>query len=151
MTISATSSFGDQAIGFKKENQKGPLVYYSGRVILEGDFTYSKSQEDQEMIGDQVCFSPSRKDGKSIPRENDKRAPWFCFKDSKRTKDILGITGLLSDPTVCSVTGHATLEISHYVADLAETNTNDTADLVRVITISKPTTKGFSHNGQACM
>jgi hypothetical protein len=151
MTISATSSFGDQTVGFKKQNQKGSLVYYSGSVILEGVFTYSKSQENQEMIGDQVCFSPSQKDGKSIPRENDKRVPWFCLKDSKRVKDILGITVLLNDPKVCSVSGNATLEIANYVVDRAETNTNDTAELVRVISITKPTTKVFSSSGQECI
>jgi hypothetical protein len=151
LTISATASFGDQAVGFKKSDQKGSLVYYSGTVILEGDITYSRSREDQEMAGDQVCFSPSKSDGKLIPRENDKRTPWFCFRDSKRTMAMLGISGLLNDPKVCSVTGRATIEISKYVVDRAETTTNDTADLVRVITLSKLTTKGFSSSGQECI
>lgn len=150
LVLSASSSFAGRTAGFKKEGQTGSLVRYSGSVILEGKYLYSRSQDDQEMIGDKVCFYPSHKDAGLIPRENDKRAPWFCFNDTKRAKEVLLLSMLLNDPKVCSVEGSATLEISNYVVDRAETNTNDTADLVRVIDLSKPATKQFTKSDAEC-
>jgi len=147
--ISIPSWSADQGLGFKQ--QKGSLVYYSGKIILEGKFTYSMSAEDREMIGDQVCFYPSKKDGKLIPRENgDQRMPWFCFKNTRQAKDLLGISGLLKDPAFCKVSGTATVEIENYVVDKAETDTNDSADLAKVINKSDPIIKNFSKSGQEC-
>jgi hypothetical protein len=150
MTISATSWSADDRVGFKKQKENKSLVYYSGAVIVEGKFTYSNSKLNQEIIGDQLCFHPTQKDGALIPRDNDKRAPWFCFKDSKRAKDLLGISKLLKDPTVCSISGIATVEISNYVVDRAETDTNDVTDLVKVIKKSEPITRPYFKNGQEC-
>jgi hypothetical protein len=123
----------EQSIGFRKQREKGSLVYYSGAAIVEGKFSYSSTKEDQERIGDQVCFYPTKKDGKLIPREDDQRMPWFCFTDTRQAKELLGISELIKNPEVCNVTGQATIEIRNYVVDKAETGTNDTAELVRVI------------------
>jgi len=150
MTVSVSIWSADQSTGFKKQKSKGSLVYYTGSVIIEGEFTYSKTDEDQEVIGDQVCFYPIKKDGKLIPREKDLRDPWFCFKDTKRAIDLLGISKLIKDPKVCNISGNATVELTNYVVDKAETETNDIADLVKVIKESKPVTKKFSKNGQEC-
>jgi hypothetical protein len=76
--------------------------------------------------------------------------PWFCFKDSKRAKDLLGMSELLKNPAVCNVSGNAAVEISNYIVDKAETNTNDMADLIKVIKKSEPTTKMFSNSNQEC-
>jgi hypothetical protein len=149
--ISIPSWSADQGHGFKQLKQNGSLVYYFGRVVLEGEFSYSMSAEDREMIGDKVCFYPSKRDGKLIPRENgDHRMPWFCFKNTKQAKDLLGISELLKNPTLCKVSGKATVEIENYVVDKAETNTSDSADLVKVINRSDPTVKNFSKTGQEC-
>jgi len=151
MTISITSWSADQAVGFKKINQKGSHFYYSGKVILEGEYRYSKSDEDQEVIGDQVCFHPSKKDGKLIPRDNDDhRSPWFCFENTQQAKNLLDLSDLLKNPKVCEVSGVVTVEITNYVVDKAETETNDIAYLVKIIKKSKPKTKVFLKSDQEC-
>jgi hypothetical protein len=139
MALSVTLSSADQSIGFKKEGEKGSLVYYTGSIIIEGKFSYSNSVEAQEILGDHVCFYPIEKDGKLIPREDDQRIPWFCFKDTKKAKDLFGISELITDFNICKITGKATVEIKDYVVDKTETEAHDTAELVRVIEKSKPT------------
>jgi hypothetical protein len=151
MTISITSLSADQAVGFKKIRQNGSLVYYSGRVILKGEYEYYKSEEVQEVMGDQVCFRPSKKDGKLIPRDKDDyRMPWFCFKNAQQAKDLFGMADLINNPKVCKISGVATVEVTNYVVDRAETETNDTANLVKIIKKSKPKAEFFSKSGHRC-
>ena len=77
----------DKASEFKKINQKYSLTYYSGEITIEGTFEYSKSNSWQELIYNQVCFFPTDKDRKLIPRdEDDSRSQWFCFKPKFQIK-----------------------------------------------------------------
>jgi hypothetical protein len=151
MTYSITSLAADKAVGLKKINQKGNYFYYSGNVILEGKFNYSRADDEFDFTGDQVCFVPSEKYGILIPRDkNDSRMPWFCFKNTKQAKDLLGLSGLLKNPKICEVSGIAIVEIANYVVDKNETETNDVATLVKVIKKSKPSTKHFFNDGNKC-
>ncbi|MEN6348894.1 MAG: hypothetical protein ABFD08_05765 [Syntrophomonas sp.] len=151
MTFSITSLAADKAVGFKKINQKGDYFYYSGNVILKGKFDYSRAVDENDFAGDQVCFVPSEKYGTLIPRDkDDSRMPWFCFKNTRRAKDLLGLSDLLKNPKICEISGTATVEIVNYVVDKRETETNDIATLVKVINKSKLSTKNFSNDGQKC-
>jgi hypothetical protein len=151
LSFSITCWSADQGVGFQKIRQKGSLSYYSGKVIIEGEYRYSKSDEDQEIMGDQVSFYASKKDAKLIPRDtDDPRMPWFCFKDTQQAKDLLGIIELLKSPKVCEVSGVATVEITNYFIDKGGAETNDIAELVKVIKKSKPRVRQFSKNGQEC-
>jgi hypothetical protein len=151
MTYSITSSAEDKAAGFKKINQKGDHFYYSGNIILEGKFDYSRAYDEYDFTGDQVCFVPSEKYGTLIPRDkDDSRMPWLCFKNTKQAKDLLGLSDLLKNQKICEISGIAIVEIADYVVDKSETETNDIATLVKVIKKSKPSTKHFFNDGNKC-
>jgi hypothetical protein len=125
---------------FKKIEQNEYFSRYSGIITIKGIFRYSTFHEDQENIGDQVCFVPAKEYMYLIPRDNDDRRDiWFCFQNTEETKKLFGISEILKKKNGIQyvITGDATIKIANYIADIEETSTNDTAKLVRVVTISK--------------
>ncbi|HMT93260.1 hypothetical protein [uncultured Thiothrix sp.] len=134
LAASSNSSWAaNETVGFIKQKQEGSLVYYSGSVVLEGEFWYPIVEGEREVVGDQLCFTVAEKDAKLIPRDqDDTRSPWFCFKDTKQSIEQLGLTEF-AKLKACELRGKATLEVTNYVVDKEQTETNDRARLVKVI------------------
>lgn len=137
--------------GFKKMKQEGSLVYYSGTTSLEGEFWYPISVSEREMIGDQICFNVAEQDAHKIPRDSDDtRSPWFCFKDTQTVVREFGLTEF-AKLEVCELKGKASIEVTNYVVDKAQTDTNDVAELVKLV--KKPeavTVKLLAEGGESC-
>ena len=136
---------------FTKTKQEGSLVYYAGTGTLEGEFWYPIAAREQEVIGNQLCFNVSDQDVKLIPRDaDDQRSAWFCFKDTEEAAKQLGLTEF-AKKSVCEIKGKATVEITNYVVDREETDTNDRAELVNIM--KKPDTltiKLAQEDGSTC-
>lgn len=136
---------------FKKLKQEGALVYYSGSATLQGEFWYPISNSEREVIGDQLCFDVPDPQSKLIPREaDDQRSTWFCFKDTQQAIKQLGLTELAKQK-VCELRGTATVEVTNYVVDKEQTDTNDRAELVAVIKPPEAVTlKLLGEEGASC-
>lgn len=90
------------------------------------------------MIGDVLCFFPQGPSARLIPRgKDDRRQPWFCFKNQASAKAALQVSARPPAGS-CGFNGQATVVISGYVVDLRETETYDTAKLDRVISSTAP-------------
>ncbi|MFZ1388203.1 MAG: hypothetical protein WBP46_15235 [Thiolinea sp.] len=149
--IAAPSWASEQGAGFKKIKQQGSLVSYSGTVTLEGEFWYPIGSGDQEIIGNQLCFNVTDQDSKLIPRDkDDTRSAWFCFKDTQQAAEQLGVSEF-ADMEVCEVKGKVSVEVTNYVVDKEQTDTNDVAELLKVV--KKPetvTVKLLNEGGTPC-
>jgi hypothetical protein len=110
-------------------------VSYAGTVVLSGTYERRLDPTTRELLGEQVCFFPDAASRDLVPREEgDTRAPWFCFSDRDRAVRLLS----LPPEGGCGHFGTATVAVSHYVADRAESEVFDTAKLDRVLTASRP-------------
>lgn len=120
-----------------KESQKGSLVYYKGTITVTGEFSRHTDPDSLSIMGDVLCFTAKGASAKLIPRDNDGRSPWFCFSNKKEAMKMLNVPSQISQKS-CGYKGKAELTVTRYVADRAETETNDIAQLVRVISSTKP-------------
>lgn len=120
-----------------KEYQNGFLVHYKGTITVSGEFSRYTDPDSLNIMGDTLCFYPKGPSAKLIPRVNDSRSPWFCFANAKQAMQILKVPTQISKKN-CGYQGKAELTVTRYIADRAETSTHDTAQLVRVISSTKP-------------
>jgi hypothetical protein len=110
-------------------------VSYTGAVVLSGTYERRLDPSTRAIQGEQVCFVPDADSKGLVPREEgDTRAPWFCF--SNRDRAVLLFS--LPQEGACGHSGTATVVVSHYVVDRAESAVFDTAQLERVLTASRP-------------
>jgi hypothetical protein len=132
------------------QRTEGAYIHYAGELVLDG--LYSYYGQNDEVIGDQVCFYPEKEFTRFIPRErNDHRDAWFCFRNTSQAKAIFAIDhSLFDDPTVCSVNGVGTIKISKYMVDQTEGDVNDLADLVEVTKKSQVSLKRRSGKNGDC-
>lgn len=133
-----SSTDAESGQGFRLVKTEGSLAHYKGSAIVSGRY-HEKLRESE--IGNfeagLICFSVKGETEKWIPRENDSRSPWFCFSNTADARSMLGFASKVPDGT-CYVVGVATVQISEYVANRADTEVHDTAKLDRVIGFEKP-------------
>jgi hypothetical protein len=120
----------------KLERAANNLVYYSGTIVVSGAFTIRLDETSVQLIGKRVCFLPEGETRKLIPRDNDRRTPWFCFSNQAVAEKLLQIPE--QENGSCGVTGTAEIVISDYMVDKAEGDVFDTAKLVKIISRSTP-------------
>jgi len=136
--------------GLELQRTEGAHFHYAGELSLDGVYSYHGPKD--EILGDRVCFFPAKEFTGFIPRDsNDHRDAWFCFRNTSKAKTIFAInTRLFDDPSVCSVTGAATVRITNYMVDRTEGDVNDLADLVKVAKESQPSIKRRSGKNGEC-
>jgi hypothetical protein len=131
----AAGSAEPRAEPWRRVAQSGERVSYAGSVVLSGTYERRLDSTTRELLGVQVCFVPDAESKGLVPREQgDARLPWFCFSDPQRAALLLALPA----EGGCGHFGTATVAVSHYVADRAESTVFDTAQLERVLTASRP-------------
>jgi hypothetical protein len=124
--------------GFRLQAKQGRLAYYTGEATISGDYEWRFDDETLQHIGDLVCFYPKEASASLIPRAmDDKRVPWFCFSQQEDARKMLKIPSKRPNGN-CTYTGEATIVIADYVVNLRESEVNDEARLVKVISASIP-------------
>ena len=123
-----------------KIKDDGRYVYYSGSITVSGNY---RELLPETLLGGELCFYPDSETGYLIPRDpnlwgegnGDGRAPWFCFKNQDKAKEMFGIndTEIFSDKTIECVGGKAVIIVSNYVVNKSESEVFDTANLDRII------------------
>ena len=107
-------------------------------ISFEGRYEYRTDSESLEMLGEQVCFFPSRPSSQNVPRPTgDRRLPWFCFTNSKQAAHLLGFA-LNAGSYECGLKGNAKITVSSYKRYTGEGDDNDVATLDAVLEKSKP-------------
>ena len=127
-----------------KQRTKGGLIYYSGLVTVSGKVERRTDDDSIEMLGDQLCMFPDKISAKVIPREpDDSRIPWFCFSNRIAAMKQLQVPSQKPKGS-CGFHLEATIQVTDYVVNRAESEVFDTARLVRVV--SRGTTRNLSCN-----
>ncbi|MCL2076746.1 MAG: hypothetical protein FWH15_10030 [Betaproteobacteria bacterium] len=121
-----------------RESQEGNLVFYTGSVTLSGEFTRRTDRLTLELLGDKLCFSAVGVSAKLIPREDDSRAPWFCFSNGQEAMQMLQVPASKPPEGKCGYSGEATLTVTRYIADRNESCVSDMAQLIDVIASTMP-------------
>lgn len=96
------------------------------------DISVMLDSQAVEPTDDTACFYPNDETGYLIPRDpnlygpnsGDHRMTWFCFSNQDEAKVMLGITDDIETHL-----GTATIQVSEYVVDRAESEVWDTAQL----------------------
>jgi hypothetical protein len=90
------------------------------------------------MLGEQVCFVPSKPSSENVPRPTgDRRLPWFCFTNSKQAAHLFGFA-LNASSNECGFKGNAKITVSSYKRYTGEGDDNDVATIDAVLEKSKP-------------
>lgn len=107
-------------------------------ITFAGRYEYRTDAESLEVLGEQVCFFPSKASSVNVPRPpGDSRLPWFCFTDSRQAAHLLGFA--LNVPSKeCGFKGEAKVTVSNYKRYAGEGDGNDVAILVDVLEKLKP-------------
>jgi len=114
-----------------------PLCVAETKITFEGRYEYRTDVESLEMLGEQVCFFPSKPSSENVPRPTgDYRLPWFCFTNSKQAAHLFGFA-LNARSNECGFKGNAKIKISSYKRYSGEGDDNDVATLDAVLIKSK--------------
>ncbi|NLR74490.1 hypothetical protein [Leeia aquatica] len=129
-------ALGAQAApALQRHHQKDALVYYSGEVVVSGQYLQDSSDE---LLGDTLCFTPDKATAGLIPREKgDTRSAWFCFDPQTKARSMLKLPAKPAKGQ-CGFKGTATLRIGHYVVNTEQSDVYDTAQLLQVVSSGKP-------------
>lgn len=104
-----------------EEGLSSSLIQFSGRATISG--TYAVVEYDE--LWRRVQFTVGDESLSRIPRlENDPRTVWFVFNNQDDAQKAFGAEVR---------SGKATVVIDNYRIHLAQTDTFNTADLVRVV------------------
>jgi hypothetical protein len=115
-----------------------PLCAAESKITFEGKYEYRTDVESQEMLGEQVCFFPTKPSSENVPRPTgDHRLPWFCFTNSKQAAHLFGFA-LNARSNECGLKGNAKISVSSYKRYSGEGDDNDVATLDAVLVKSKP-------------
>lgn len=116
------------------------FVFYSGSITVSGKY---EELYPEGLLGGELCFYPDNETGYLIPRDSslwgqgngDTRTPWFCFKNQDKAKEMFDINDnkIFGNKTIECIQGKATIEVSNYIVDKAESEVFDTADLNKII------------------
>lgn len=128
-----TASAGSS--GLKLERAANNHDYYSGSINVSGKFEMLLDETSVQIMGKRLCFIPEGESQKVIPRDDDQRAPWFCFSNRDQANKLLSIPK--EEAGSCGFTGTAEIVISDYVVDKTEGDAFDEAKLVTVIKHSR--------------
>lgn len=108
-------------------------------ITFEGKYEYRTDAESLEMLGEQVCFFPSKPSSAHVPRPTgDHRPPWFCFANSKQAARLFGFELKAAYPKRCGFRGSARIAVSRYLRYTGEGDGNDVATLDAVLEKSGP-------------
>lgn len=108
------------------------------KITFEGSYEYRTDTESLEMLGEQVCFFPSKPSSENVPRPTgDHRMPWFCFTNSKQAAHLFGFE-LNASSHECGIKGNAKITVFSYKRYTGEGDDNDVATLDLVVEKSKP-------------
>ncbi|WP_156183748.1 lysozyme inhibitor LprI family protein [Chromobacterium sp. LK1] len=139
------------ADGLVKQKVEGSQYFYSGSVLLEGEYVYARGASDMDMVGDQFCFTPTKLSAKRIPRERgDDRSRWFCFENTAQAKRMFNVLPLLKQKQTCELKGKATVQVDRYIADLTPSDVNDTARLLKVVRLGAPRVLPYDGDSGDC-
>ena len=129
LLVGATATAASSSLVLEKK--VGHLHYYKGAALLEGVVERRVDKETLELEGDNLCFTVSATSLWRIPRDDDKRAAWFCF--AERDSAILALR-LPSVPArgTCGYRMPATVIVGSYVVNRQESEVFDTALLLEV-------------------
>jgi hypothetical protein len=111
--------------------------FYEGNTEITGTYSYN------QLIGawPRVDFFADESFRTEIPDLDLERIPRFTFENTDQALEMLNINRSELNDDVCEITGSATIEISNYKVLKAEIGGSDTAQLDRVVSLSKPTIK----------
>ena len=108
------------------------------KITLEGRYEYRTDPESLEMLGEQVCFFPSKPSSENVPRPiGDHRVPWFCFTNSKQVAHLFGFK-LNASSHECGFKGNAKIKVTGYKRYPGDGDDNDVAMLDAVLKKTKP-------------
>lgn len=133
LTLISVASFAQVPLKPPKKASSDGLYHYSGTVIVSGEAEF---RPDDGVSPCYLCFTADKTSSKLIPRiSKDSRSgnSWFAFDNSSIKNDIYKIHELTVDMRKCYATMPMTIQITNYKADLAETETIDTAKVVKII------------------
>ena len=88
-------------------------------------------KETLELVGDNLCFIVSATSSAQIPREDDKRAAWFCFTERDSAIHALRLPRTTFRGT-CGYRAPATVIVGNYIVSRQESEVFDTASLLSV-------------------
>lgn len=123
---------------FHKIKSDESYVYYEGSVIVQGAYHVQVIEDNVGSEYGLVCFSVHGPTERYIPRENDSRNAWFCFKNTAKARSAMSIPTTVP-PSTCIIYGEATVQISKYIVNRCESECHDEATLDKVIKYEKPT------------
>lgn len=136
LMLSACHGAASQAL--TRTRRDGARVYAEGTLRLSGNYVRRQDATTLELQGDQLCFHPDQASAHLIPRgSEDQRSAWFCFSNRERALALLAVPTSAPEGS-CGVAGTATILVSHYMVDRAETAAFDTAQLDEVTQASAP-------------
>ena len=122
--------------GFLPIRSEGDLFYYEGNVTISGTYSWQLNEIEQGAL----CFFVKGPTEKFIPREHDSRMPWFCFSNDREAKKAFKIPSSVPQG-VCEFSGQATIRISEYVVNRAQSSAHDTARLEEIVSRTNPVLK----------
>jgi hypothetical protein len=107
-------------------------------ITFEGRYEFRTDAESLEIIGEQICFFPTKPSSKNVPRAKGvRRLPWFCFTNSSEAAHLLGVA-LNDRSNECGFKGSAKINVSSYKRYIGDGGGNDVAILDAVLFVSKP-------------
>ena len=116
-----------------KQRTKGSLTYYSGLVTVSGKIERRTDYASTEILEDQLCMFPNKVSAKLIPREpDDSRIPWFCFSNRIAAMKQLQVPNQKPKDS-CGFHLEATVQVTEYTVNRAESEVFDAARLVQVV------------------
>ena len=127
----AAGATSQRSEGLVAQKQVGPLVYYTGTVVLTGSVERWTDKETLELTGDKLCFAPEGASALLVPREADARGPWFCFSNKATAARALGFPARTAK-TSCGYRAVATVVVGNYVVNRQESEVSDMASLLSV-------------------
>lgn len=109
---------------------------HAGEITLEGTYERRTDAYSRQVLGDAVCFIPSEKFEKTLPRPaDDERRAWFCFSNRAAAMKALALP---ARGKACGMRGRATVAVSGYLVGKGDGESVDTARLERVLAKSAP-------------
>ncbi|MBL8329706.1 MAG: hypothetical protein JNJ71_12705 [Rubrivivax sp.] len=119
------------ASSLKLDRVEGDSRIYKGRVQLSGEVVRNTDKETVDQFGDYVCFVVKGESARLIPRDDDNRAPWFCFSNEEAAFKALRLPAQARKGS-CGYRVPAEIVVTDYVVAMLESAVADNARLLTV-------------------
>lgn len=114
------------------------LAAKPGKLSFEGRYEYRTDAVSRELLHERICFYPTQPSPTPSPRgAQDARMSWFCFDDTGRAAERLGLD-LRKAAQDCGVGGTATVQVSDYRPTPGDAVHYDMARLLSASQVSAP-------------